>query len=126
MTEFDESEIAHVEERLRQAMLASGVDALDALISPELLYTNHLGQVFGKEEDLDAHRSAVLRFHALDPADLRIRMHEGLAIVSVHMAVSGSYAGAGFAADLRFTRIWRRTRTGGWEVIAGHASQVQA
>lgn len=94
MTEFDESAIVDVEERLRRAMLASDVDALDALISADLIFTDHLGQVFGKEEDLAAHRSRMLRFHALDPAELRIALHGGLAVVSVRMAVAGSYGGA--------------------------------
>lgn len=125
MTEFDESAIVDVEERLRRAMLASDVDALDALISADLIFTDHLGRVFGKEEDLAAHRSRMLRFHALDPAELRIAMHGGLAVVSVRMAVAGSYGGAEFAAKLRFTRVWRRAPSGGWQVIAGHGSEVR-
>ncbi len=40
-----ETQITVSEERLRLAMLASDVGALDELISSDLLFTNHLGQV---------------------------------------------------------------------------------
>jgi hypothetical protein len=41
-------------------MLRSDVVVLDELLAPELIFTNHLGRVLGKEDDLAAHRSGVL------------------------------------------------------------------
>ena len=38
-----ESEVLEAEDLLRGAMLRSDVEALDALLAPELLFTNHLG-----------------------------------------------------------------------------------
>jgi hypothetical protein len=43
-----QAQIIELEEQLRQAMLRSDVVELDALIAPELLFTNHLGQVLAK------------------------------------------------------------------------------
>ena len=62
MSDNLQSQIIELEERLRQAMLYSDVNELDALIAPELLFTNHLGQIFSKQEDLDAHRSGKFKF----------------------------------------------------------------
>ena len=57
-----EHQISIVEEKLRLAMLDSNADILDELISPELIFTNHFGQCFGKEDDIALHRSGVLKF----------------------------------------------------------------
>ena len=41
MTDTIKQEILEAEERLRQAMLDSDVTALDELLAPELIFTNH-------------------------------------------------------------------------------------
>jgi hypothetical protein len=39
-----EAQILNAEDKLRTAMLSSDVNALDELLAPELVFTNHLGQ----------------------------------------------------------------------------------
>jgi len=56
-----ETQIAEVEERFRTAMLSSDVNVLNELLAPELIFTNHLGQLLGKEDDLAAFDQACLR-----------------------------------------------------------------
>lgn len=118
--------ITEAEERLRLAMLASDVETLDGLISSELVFTNHLGQVFGKQDDLDLRRSGVLRFHTLEPSEQQIKVLGDMAVVSVRMKLSGTHAGAAFEGDLRYTRIWRLEKSDSWKIVAGHISAVQA
>jgi hypothetical protein len=65
-------QISVVEERLRLAMLASDFDTLDELISPDLIFTNHCGQVLGKQDDLESHRNGLLRMHKLEPSEMRV------------------------------------------------------
>jgi hypothetical protein len=52
MSDNLQAQIVELEERLRQAMLHSDVAKLDALIAPELLFTNHLGQRISKQMGL--------------------------------------------------------------------------
>ena len=118
-------EIAAVEERLRRAMLASDVGTLEALISPDLLFTNHLGQVSGKEDDLELHRSGVLRFQTIEPSEMRMKAGGELAVVSVRTRLSGVFAGSPFEADLRFTRVWSQGSGKAWQILAGHSSAIQ-
>ena len=121
-----EHQITVAEERLRLAMLASDVGALDELISPDLVFTNHLGQVFGKQDDLELHRSGVLKFQTLEPSEMQMKASGPLAVVSVRMKLSGAYGDTPFAADLRYTRIWRSWASDTWQIVAGHSSAVQA
>ena len=116
--------ITEAEERLRLAMLASDLTLLDALISPELIFTNHLGQILDKQTDLELHRSGTLRFAQLTPSETQITIHGQCAVVSVRMSVAGSFAGAAFAENFRYTRVWRQDQTKGWQVVAGHMSVI--
>jgi ketosteroid isomerase-like protein len=121
-----EHQITVAEERLRLAMLASDSEALAELISPDLIFTNHLGQTLGKQADLELHRSGVLKFHTLEPSEIQVKANEEHAVVSVRMKVSGVYGGMPFSADLRFTRVWCRSAKDTWQIVAGHSSAVQA
>lgn len=120
------SQIAVAEERLRTAMLASDVTVLEELISPALIFTNHLGQVFGKQDDVALHRSGVLRFLQMEPSETQINIYAQFCIVSVRMAAAGTYGGAAFEADLRYTRVWCLSEGGHWQIVAGHSSAVLA
>jgi hypothetical protein len=60
-----EHQIIEAEEKLRLAMLNSDVKALDELLSSRLIFTDHLRQKVGKEEDLAGHKSGALKLNLL-------------------------------------------------------------
>ena len=112
------------EERLRLAMLASDTEVLDELISPNFNFTNQFGQLFSKEDELGLHRSGVLAFHALEPSEPDLRGDDQCIVVSVRMKVSGTYGGLEFRSDLRYTRVWRSSPDGTWQLVVAHSSSV--
>jgi ketosteroid isomerase-like protein len=117
--------IIELEEQLRIAMLAGDAVTLALLISPELIFTNHMGQRVSKTDDIEMHQSGLLKFTELEPSEQHTNIQDHLAIVSVRMKTSGTYSGAAFAADLRFTRLWQLSTAGQWQIIAGHSSVVK-
>lgn len=119
-----ETDILAAEERLRLAMLHSDVAVLDELISPDLIFTSHLGQLVGKQDDLDFHRSGLFKLDELAPSEQRIQLTDGVAIVSVLMHLSGHFAGTPFSETIRYTRVWSNSGTNPLQVIAGHASTL--
>jgi ketosteroid isomerase-like protein len=119
-----EAQIVDAEERLRTAMLHSDVSALDELLAPELIFTNHLGQLLGKENDLAAYRSGALKVKELKPSEQQVRLHGDVAIVSVRMQLSGTYDGNPANGDFRFTRLWALSPHKTWHVVAAHAGIV--
>ncbi len=121
-----ERQIATAEERLRLAMLASDPDALERLIAPELIFTNHLGQVFGKAEDLQLHRSGQLTFQSIEWAERQWIIGPLITVVSARFKLAGVYQGSPFDADLRYTRVWKLTVPARWQIVAGHSSAVLA
>ena len=124
MNQTAEAQILDAEDRLRAAMLSSDVGALDALLAPDLIFTNHLGQLLGKENDLAAHRSGVLKVKELRPSEQHVRFSAGVAIVSVRMQLLGTYNGEPANGDFRFTRVWALSGEKTWHVVAAHAGLV--
>ena len=119
-----EAQIRTCEARLCAAMLASEVEALDALIADDLLFAGPTGDLANKEMDLEAHRTGSLRLSELVPKTLDIRVwSDDFALASAKIFVSGTFLGAAFAGDHRYTRIWRKGE-GGWQVVGGSVSAI--
>ncbi len=116
--------ILEAEERLRLAMLDSDVEVLEELLAPGLVFTNHLGHVLGKEEDLAAHRSGLLEVRRLTPTEQRLQCLGETVIVFVKVHLVGRYADEHSDAMFRFTRVWAPSPGGGWQVVAAHSSLV--
>ena len=110
---------------LRAAQLASDVPALDRLVDDELVFTGPDGAVYGKADDLDAHRRGWVRVTRLEPSEERVQRFGRVAVVSVRMEMAGSFKGEPFAGAFRYTRVWCE-RSDGWRVVAGHVSAVLA
>ena len=73
MTSKQQTQLIELEERLRQAMLRSDVGVLDELIAPDLIFTNHLGQLVSKQDDLAFHQSGVLKLKEFTPLNSTFR-----------------------------------------------------
>lgn len=111
------------EAALRCAQLASDVEELDRLIDEELVFTGPDGSLYSKADDLDAHRTGMIRITRLEASDERIQRFGDVAIVSVRMDMSGTLLGEAFSGPFRYTRIWY-ARPGGWRIVAGHVSAI--
>jgi ketosteroid isomerase-like protein len=111
------------EAALRRAQLASDVAALDRLLDDALMFTGPDGAVYGKADDLDAHREGWIRITRLEPSEERIQRLGTIAVVSVRMEMAGTFKGEAFAGPFRYTRVWREGPDG-WRIVAGHVSGV--
>ena len=124
MTEAVKTQIVKAEERLRHAMLTSDVSVLDELLASEIIITSHLGELLGKQDDLAAHKSGLIKIRELRPSEQHIQIHREVAIVSVRMQLSGSYSGSPANGDFRFTRVWAVSSSGTWHIVAAHIGMV--
>ncbi len=119
-----ESELLQHEDRLRAAMLAGDIDALDHLIGDALTFINHDGRWLSKSDDLDAYRAGLdltkLEF-ATPPF---VRLLGDAAVTSVVADIVGTFAGQKFSGAFAYTRVWQ-CGLQGWQVVAGHCSQVR-
>ena len=124
MTSKQQTQVVEMEERLRQAMLRSDVGVLDELIAPELIFTNHFGQLVSKQDDLAFHQSGILKLKEFSPLEQHIQLHYGFAVVSVLMRLLGTYEGKPIDLSIRYTRVWAAPPNGPMRIVTGHASAV--
>jgi hypothetical protein len=117
-------QIKGLERRLLDAMRTSALEELDALLADDLLFTDHLGALWGKQDDLMAHRSGVIHIRALSASQERIPVLDGAAVVSVLLEISGTFAGEEASGTFRFTRVWSPTASGKWQAVVAQATLV--
>jgi len=119
-----DEEMVALEARIRRAQLDADVVALDALISNDLLFTGPDGQVGTKAQDLDAHRSGLVRFREHEPEELRVRrIGTDVAVVALRARLAVEVAGTLIRGTHRYTRVWAR-EGGEWRVVGGHVAAV--
>ncbi|MGG5574431.1 nuclear transport factor 2 family protein [Vibrio diazotrophicus] len=119
-----EIQILEAEELLCKAMLESDTVALDKLLSSNLIFTNHLGQVLGKKDDLDAHKSGLLHISDISVDEQQIKLQTDTAVVFTKVTICGNYDGNPANGTFRFTRVWQNIEGNHWEVIAAHSSVI--
>jgi len=115
--------IQALEQRLLDATFASDLDTLDVLLADNLVFITHTGALTGKKTDLDAHRSGLLKLTELSAADEQIRVFGASAVVTLKLALAGTFDGEAFAGTFRYTRVWAQP-AGVWQVVSVHVSQV--
>lgn len=118
-------EIVALEAEIRAAQLAADIPALDRLIADELLFTGPDGQLGTKEQDLEAHRSGVVRFRSHVPEELRMRrVGANVVVTALRAHLEVEVAGTLVRGTYRYTRVWSREGDGQWRVVGGHVSEV--
>ena len=117
-------ELVALEAELRAAQLVADVAALDRLISEDLLFTGPDGQLGTKAQDLEAHRSGVVRFRSHVPEELRVRrVGADVAVSALRARLEVEVAGTLHRGTYRYTRVWAREEGGAWRVVGGHVSE---
>lgn len=107
------AEVVQYEKRLRQAQLDANVGELDRLIADDLLFAGPDGRLARKAQDLEAHRSGVVRFREHEPRELHVRrVRDDVAIASLEARLVVDVAGERTAGVYRYTRAWAREREG--------------
>jgi len=116
--------IEECEEQLKQAMLESDILTLDKLLAPDLVFTNHLGQLMTKRDDLDAHKSGMLKINKITLSEQMIKIFSGSAVVTVQAHILGVFDNKVSDSNFRFTRVWSKESNDVWQIVAGHSSII--
>jgi ketosteroid isomerase-like protein len=118
-----QAEIIQMEERLRAAMLASDVAALDALIEDRLLFVVPNGDLYGKADDLEFHRLGETKFTKIEQVDIRIEVYGSTAVVVMLANMAGTFKDQAFEGLSRYTRTWVCADQG-WQIVSGSVCSI--
>jgi ketosteroid isomerase-like protein len=112
------------ERRLQAAQRDGDVEALDALLHPRVVGAGPDGTVFGKEDDLGAHRSGTLRITRLVEESIEVHDDGRTGTTRIVADVDAVQNGTEVSARLRYTRLWVRD-DGSWRVLAATFAPAQ-
>ena len=113
------------EQRLKQAMLNSDIAELNTLLSDDLIFTNHLGVLMSKKDDLEMHGSGKLKIEDIKFSDFRIQqINNEVVVVTAQSWIRGYFNNSKSEEHFRFTRVWHKLSEDRWQVVTAHACVV--
>jgi ketosteroid isomerase-like protein len=110
------------ERRLQAAQCASDVDALTELIDDAARFTGPDGNLYSKQDDLDAHESGQQVMNRVEEEDLRLLATAHIGVTWFLGTLEGAIGGQPLVARMRYTRAWTHDGQSGWKIIAAHAT----
>ena len=121
----DESSLRAVNAREVADFMSADAPGLERLWADSLVVTNPLNQFVTKSQVLGMVRAGVLRFASYDRKIEYVRTYGDIAITAGAETVvwAGKMPMAGQSSHLRFTAVWKRSRTG-WLEVARHANII--
>ena len=96
------------------------IDAVAALLAEDYVITLEDGSTYGKVGFL-SYNAGPLRVDFADLADVKIRVHENIAVVTAAYHERGELGGKSYDYHDRLTDVWMKIG-GKWELIASHYS----
>jgi hypothetical protein len=110
--------------RLQAAQLAADTDVLAELIDDRLVFTGPDARLYSKEDDLELQRSGKQRLTEVTEEELSAIVAGETGVTCFRGRLAGWFHGEAFAAHVRYTRTWIRTRAG-WRLLAAHVSSAE-
>ena len=118
-----EGEVRLAERERFDAMLKQDAAALEILLDADLTYVHTGGDLESKAQFVDLIRSKRLIYESIEPSDVLVRVHDGLAVATgrSRMRVRSATGVSSFA--IRFTEVYVR-RGGRWLLTAWEATKL--
>jgi ketosteroid isomerase-like protein len=114
--------IERAEATLAAAIPAHDVEALDALLHRDLVWTDWAGGSGGREEDLAAHRARAFTADTYEVAELSVEIATSdVAVTRTRVKVTGEPV----SGELFYTRVWV-LEDGRWQVRVAHLGLTAA
>lgn len=124
-TQSAERRLADIQQELMKAWIARDRKTIELLLAPDWSVTGPTGTVTSRAEVLaDAFERDRHRVLSGSITDVSVRMiGADAAVVTGRTKASGTYAGAAYAAEIRFTDVFER-HAGDWRAVRSHASSI--
>jgi ketosteroid isomerase-like protein len=113
-----QEQIFECEEQLLEAIKASNIDALEALLHDNLIFNIPTGQTITKSIDIENYKSGIMTVSEMVATDQIIKIVDEIATVAVTIHLKAKYANQMIDGKFRYLRVWKRFDNS-WKVIAG-------
>jgi ketosteroid isomerase-like protein len=117
----DEAAIRALESKWTDAYKQRQVGTVASLLADDYIITLEDGTTYGKVGFI-SYNMGHLRVDVAEMLDLKIRMHENVAVVTGAYHERGESAGKPYDYNDRMTDVWMKMKDGKWQLIASHYS----
>ena len=106
------------------ALITADGAALDVLLADDFAIIDVMrGAEADKATFLGVVGGAQVVFDSIEPADRRVRLYGGTAVITGRTSMRGSFAGAPFSAASRYTHVFV-DQGGRWRLVAAQGTQI--
>jgi len=116
----DAAAIRALESKWVDAYKQRQITTVASLLADDYVITLEDGSTYGKVGFI-SYNAGSLRVDIAEVSDLKIRMHDNIAIVTAAYHEKGVLAGKSYDYHDRLTDVWMKT-AGKWQLIASHYS----
>jgi ketosteroid isomerase-like protein len=118
-------QVEQLEQAWRSAELNGDVDAMGKLLSADYVGIGMSGQVVTKAQQLDRMRRRRMVLTKIDLEDVHVKLiGQTAAIVTSRAEVDGTNEGVAMHGTYRYTRVYSRLASGGWQITNFEATRV--
>ena len=117
-----EVEIKSIEARRFQALIDGDVQALDQILSKDLVYTHASGWRQNKLEFLGSIRSGELKYHTFTTDDVKMHVYGNTVLVSGHASAKVTAKGQELDVGLLFLEVYVK-QDGDWQLVAWQSTR---
>jgi ketosteroid isomerase-like protein len=116
------SKILALETKWNEAYKHGDVATMESLLADDFVITVEDGRTFSKSGHIAHNADSALHVEISDMAEVKVRMHGSVAVVTGAYHEKGTSKGRAFESRDRAIDVWMRNANGGWQVIAAHYS----
>ena len=118
-----EEEVRAAEARRFAAMVQVDTAALSGLLADDLTYTHSTGQVENKAQFLETLSSGKLRYLAIEPSEVVVRIYGDTAILTGRSMMKVKTGEQEMTLPIRFTDVWVR-KGGQWRMAVWQSTRI--
>ena len=115
--------VIQTQTRRFQAMIDNDLVTLDEVLAPDLVYVHTTGRVEDKAAFLASLETGRLKYLAVTPSDVDVRVYGNLAVVVGTSAMEVNARGNGLSFSIRFIEVYR-AEEGGWRLVAWQSTPL--
>lgn len=120
-----ERSLDDAESEFLRAFRTNDIDALDAILHPDVRFVGPDGSVMDKNADMASHRAGELEIEAVDELDRQVQVIAGIGITRLKLHIIARVGETPLDAVLMYTRTWLE-QDGRWSIVAAQGSIVPA
>ena len=118
-----EDEVLLVQADRFRAMVEVDVEALESILSNDLVYTHTTGTSETKAEFLSSLQSQGIEYHSIEPTDLQVRSYDSTAVVTGISAMKVSAGENNFSFSIRFIEVYENDE-GSWRLVSWQSTRL--